>query len=330
MSEPFDLDHFLRIPRLTGLRASPDGSWLAVSVAGLDAEGKAFKSAIWGIDPTGTRPPRRLTRSAAGESGAAFLPDGSLLFTSARPDPDAKPDEAKDKPPAGLWLLPAEGGEARLLLAPQAGVAGIATARTSGDVVLAVPLHPGAADFAADEAIEKARKDAGVGALLFERYPIRYWDHYLGPRDVRLFTAATPTSTTETLTDPRDLTGSTQEAMVEPELDLSDDGAFVVATWQRATQPVRQDLIVDRPGDRRAPRADRRRRTVRGARHLARRALGGLHAVLVRDAGSGRSPEPVAHRCRLRKRPPHRRHARPLAGLDHLGAGRRRRLRARR
>ncbi|HEY8199456.1 MAG TPA: alpha/beta fold hydrolase, partial [Candidatus Limnocylindrales bacterium] len=199
------------------------------------------------------RPPRRLTRSAAGESGAAFLPDGSLLFTSARPDPDAKPDEAKDKPPAGLWLLPAEGGEARLLLAPQAGVAGIATARVSGDVVLAVPLHPGAADFAADDVIEKARKEAGVGALLFERFPIRYWDHYLGPRDLHLFTAATPSSMTETLTDPRDLTGPTQEAMVEPELDLADDGAFVVATWMRATQPVRQDLIaIDRAtGERR-------------------------------------------------------------------------------
>src|SRR4029450_12225854 len=97
---PFDLDHFLRIPRLSGLRISTDGSRLAVSVAGLDAEGKAFKSAIWAIDPAGTVPPWRLGRSAAGESGAAFLPDGSILFTSARPDPDAKPGGDEDKPPA--------------------------------------------------------------------------------------------------------------------------------------------------------------------------------------------------------------------------------------
>ena len=253
MSEPFDLDHFLRIPRLTGLCMAPDGRRLAVSVAGLDAEGKAFKSAIWDIDPAGRTPPRRLTRSVAGESGAAFLPDGSLLFTSARPDPDGKPDDAKDKPPAGLWLLPADGGEARLLLAPKAGVAGLAVARRSGDVVIGVPLHAGAADFAADEAADKARTDAGVSALLFERFPIRYWDHYLGPRDLHLFTAEAPTAMTEALSEPRDLTGPTLEAMVEPDFDIADDGSFVVATWQRATIPVRLDLIlIDRAsGERR-------------------------------------------------------------------------------
>ncbi len=253
MSEPFDLDHFLQIPRLTGLRASRDGTRLAVSVAGLDAEGKAFKSAIWGIDPSGATPPRRLTRSAAGESSAAFLPDGSILFTSARPDPDAKADSGKDKPPAGLWLLPADGGEARLLLAPDAGVAGLGVARDSGHVVLAVPLHPGAADFEADAATEKARKEAGVGALLFERFPIRFWDHYLGPRDLRLFVAATPAAGDEKLADLHDLTGSSQEAMVEPGVDIADDGSFVVATWQRDTMPVSQDLILfEATGERRA------------------------------------------------------------------------------
>ena len=244
MSEPFDLDQFLRIPRLSGLRISTDGSRLAVSVAGLDAEGKTLKSAIWAIDPEGAAPPRRLTRSAAGESGAAFLPDGSVLFTSARPDPDAKADDGdKDKPPAALWLLPAEGGEARLLLAPKAGVAGLAVARESGDLVLGVALHPGAADFAADEATDKARTEAGVGALLFERFPIRHWDHYLGPRELRLFTADAPTQATEKLADPRDLTGPTQETMVEGTFDLAADGSIVVATWQRASLPVAQDLI---------------------------------------------------------------------------------------
>ncbi|MET1231573.1 MAG: S9 family peptidase [Candidatus Limnocylindrales bacterium] len=245
MSEPFDLDHFLRIPRLSGLQASRDGTRLAVSVGALDADGKAFKTAIWGIDPSGSTPPRRLTRSAAGESGAAFLPDGSILFTSARPDPDAKAEEAgKDKPPAGLWLLPADGGEARLLLAPEGGVSELAVARLSGDLVIGAPLHPRADDFAADEAAEKARKDAGTNALLFERFPIRYWDHYLGPRDLRLFTADAPTAVTETLAAPRDLTGSTQEALAEPQLDIADDGRFVVVAWQRSTLPVRQDLVV--------------------------------------------------------------------------------------
>src|SRR3712207_7179171 len=43
---------------------------------------------------------RSLTRGAAGESAPLFTPAGDLLFTSARPDPDAK--EAGE-PKGSLW-----------------------------------------------------------------------------------------------------------------------------------------------------------------------------------------------------------------------------------
>ena len=90
MSEPFDFDHFIALPRLSGLRLSPDGSRLVVAVATLAPDGKELRSSLWQVDPAGDAAPRRLTRSAVGESNAAFVPDGSMLFTSARPDPDAK------------------------------------------------------------------------------------------------------------------------------------------------------------------------------------------------------------------------------------------------
>ncbi|MFI5292672.1 MAG: alpha/beta fold hydrolase, partial [Candidatus Limnocylindrales bacterium] len=256
MPDPFDLDHFLAIPRLSGLSASADGSRLAVSVSTLGPDGNDFRSSIWGLDPDGLAAPRRLTRSAAGESGGAFLPDGSLIFTSARPDPDAKAD-AKDKPPAGLWLLPAEGGEARLLLAPDAGVSAMSVARQSGDLVIGVSEHPAATDLASDAAIEKARKDAKVGAILYERYPIRFWDHYLGPRDLRLLSVDAPGATDVAVAEPRDLTGSTQEALVDPGLEIAAGGTFVVVTWQRTTRPVRSDLVlIDRASGKRRELTD--------------------------------------------------------------------------
>ena len=76
-----------------------------------------------------------------------------------------------------------------------------------GTIGLLAELHPRVADFDADGEREKARKDAGVQARLYESYPIRFWDHYLGPREPRLFVADPPASDDAPLGEIVDLTG---------------------------------------------------------------------------------------------------------------------------
>ena len=177
---PFSrLADVMALPRLGGLALSPDGRRLVTSVATLAPDRKTWRTALWEIDPDGGRDARQLTRSAPGESSPVFAPDGTLLFTSARPDPDAGKD-AGDPAPA-VWALPAEGGEARLVLGRTHGIAGITVAADSGDVVVVASTTPGADDAEADAARRTARKDAGVTAILHESYPVRYWDHDLGP-----------------------------------------------------------------------------------------------------------------------------------------------------
>jgi dipeptidyl aminopeptidase/acylaminoacyl peptidase len=246
----FDLDHFLGIPRLSGLRLSPDGTRLVVAVSRPDAEGKKFASAIWEVDPAGTRPPRRLTRSAPGESNATFLRDGSLLFTSSRPDPDRPSGEKEDDDVNALWLLPT-GGEARVVAAPHAGVDGVAAARDADVIVFAAGMHPGAVGLSDDRERERARTKAGVEAHLFERFPIRFWDHYLGPRERRLFAGAVPESPEARISEPADLTPAPANHLDEVDFDITPDGSTIVTGWldtSELTSPRVGIVAIDRAG----------------------------------------------------------------------------------
>ena len=180
------LADFVAIPRIGSLALSPGGDRLAVSLHTLDAEGKKWRSALWELDPQGQRPARRLTRSTPGESSPGWAPDGSLLFVSARPDPGVA---ASDEPEPALWRLPAEGGEARPVLARPGGVGSFAVAADSGDVVVVASVMPGGSDPAADAELRKKRADAGVTAILHETYPVRFWDHDLGPAVPHVFWA---------------------------------------------------------------------------------------------------------------------------------------------
>ena len=59
---PFhDLNDYLAVPRVGGLRLSPDGTWLAASVQMLGPDKKKHLTSIWRIDAAGG-PARRLTR----------------------------------------------------------------------------------------------------------------------------------------------------------------------------------------------------------------------------------------------------------------------------
>src|SRR3954468_11543977 len=127
------LSDYAAIPRVAGLALSRTGR-LAISVQTLDPEKKKWVSALWEVDPEGRRPAHRLTRSAPGESAPAWAPDGSLLFTSARPDPEATGEKNADPKPA-LWALP-PGGEARLVFSRTGGVSRFAVAADSGDVAV--------------------------------------------------------------------------------------------------------------------------------------------------------------------------------------------------
>ncbi|MEV0229556.1 S9 family peptidase [Nonomuraea sp. NPDC050786] len=220
MSAFNDIRDYVAIPRVLSLRLSPDGSRLISTVQSLNPDGKSFGTALWAIPVDGE--PYRLTRSAKGESAAVFTDAGDVLFTSARPDPTVK--DSTDEVPS-LWLLPRAGGEARQVATRPGGIGAV---RTAGDVVVfAADVLDG--EEGAEEARRKARKDAGISAVLHEGYPVRYWDHDLGPGRTRLFAARLGA---DRLEDVRDLTPDAGEALRDPAFELTPDGATVITTWR--------------------------------------------------------------------------------------------------
>ncbi|NDL60096.1 prolyl oligopeptidase family serine peptidase [Phytoactinopolyspora sp. XMNu-373] len=222
---------------------SLDGRRLVTAVATLNPEKTKYVSALWEIDPDGARPARRLTRSAKGESGSAFLPDGSLLFCSARPDPSAKDD---DEVPL-LWLLPAAGGEARVVARRPGGIGGVVVAREAGTVVVSSSTFPSSADVESEESKRKERKEKKVSAILHESYPVRFWDSDLGPAAPRLFAGRLAEG--DELADPavelRDLSPDAGRGLERSDYDVSADGSVIVTTWNVPhAGGYRQSLVV--------------------------------------------------------------------------------------
>lgn len=224
-----NLDDYVALPRVSGLWLSPDGSRIVVGVATLDRKGKRYVSSLWEIDPAGGQRSRRLTRSGQGETSAAFTPSGDLLFVSARPEPD---DDSDDEPAPALWLQPTA-GDARIIAAPKGGVRGV-TVSPSGTLVLATAMMPSAGSAGQDEEIRQGRKDAAVSAILHEGYPIRFWDHDLGPDRTRLAvsTVADDLASGDERLSLRDLTGDGGHALNDDSTwDITPDGRTVVTTW---------------------------------------------------------------------------------------------------
>ncbi|MGM7424834.1 prolyl oligopeptidase family serine peptidase [Cellulosimicrobium sp. CpK407] len=260
-ANPFhDLDQYLAIPRVGGLALSPDGARLVTTVQTLDPQRTGYRTALWEVDPAGHAPARRLTRSTQGESSATFTGAGDVLFTSARPDPDGGSD---DDPKAALWLLPATGGEARVVATAPAGVSGPLAAADAPVVSVAAKVLPSARDLAHDAELRAARKDAKVAAILHSAYPVRQWDHDRGPDEAHRFVGDLTTLVDEPahpLPAPADDDGSDgTDAPHDPRLldlrdvargvgqasapgralhdhsaDLSADGTTLVTTWQVA------------------------------------------------------------------------------------------------
>jgi dipeptidyl aminopeptidase/acylaminoacyl peptidase len=88
-------------------RVSPDGRRIAYSVTRTDEASNDYRGAIWLANADGSGEPMQFTSGEKRDGSPRWSPDGRFIaFTSNR---------GGDKAPSTLYVLPAEGGEARKL-----------------------------------------------------------------------------------------------------------------------------------------------------------------------------------------------------------------------
>lgn len=213
------LDDFVSAPRITGM-VTRHGRTVA-SVATISKKKDTYTSRLVEVSDN----PLPLTRAKKGETLSAIGERGEIYFTSKRDD-----DRADDDSEQALWMLPPH-GEARVILRRRGGIGSIVAA--GGKLFISAPVLDGVEDEESHEKVNKERKDRGVTAILHESFPVRYWDHDLGPAYPRLFAADLP-----------ELDGDDVIKLEPIELPagrfggftVSDDGKTVLVTMENTTE----------------------------------------------------------------------------------------------
>ncbi len=114
---PLTLDAFMAETEYTSARLSPDGTAAVIATREPDWMANRFREDLW-LWRASTRKLEPLTTSGH-DSGPDWSPDGRFIaFTSDRVLPDEKPSESKDSKdkddtPGRIWIVSADGGEAR-------------------------------------------------------------------------------------------------------------------------------------------------------------------------------------------------------------------------
>ncbi|MDN5806709.1 MAG: alpha/beta fold hydrolase [Brevibacterium sp.] len=155
--------------RLQGLLTNQSGRVIA-RYSFLNSEGSTYLTHLADI---GGESPRRLTRGEQSIGPAALSETGTIYFAAKRTGEDGK-----DAASPSLWALP-ETGEARKLADHDGGFSRL---EVRGQTMVAqFPVHTWAADENEHQEFSRERRESKVSAILHSGFPIRRWDHDLGP-----------------------------------------------------------------------------------------------------------------------------------------------------
>jgi len=178
------------LDRISDPQASPDGKWVAYTVATPDKEANRSVRNVWLVLLTGGEP-RQLTRGGS-DFQPRWSPDGRrLAFLSSR---DGEPQ---------VYLISIEGGEALKLTSISTGADNVLWSPDGKWLAFTSEVYPDCRDDACNAKRDAVREKSKVKARSYDHLLYRHWNHWGDGKRSHLFVISADASTTAT---PRDLT----------------------------------------------------------------------------------------------------------------------------
>ena len=176
-SHPFHVEDMQRLSRVSSLKLSPDGKWVAFAAAKPDTSKNRSATNIW-IVPANGGAPQQLTFAEQGSNAnPRWSPDGHYLyFLSSRVD---------NKPQ--IFRLAIAGGEAKQITNIPTGVAGYVLSPDGKTIALTASVFPQCTDMACNEKAEKEHADNPFKVRVITEIPFRRWDAWVDGKRNHIF-----------------------------------------------------------------------------------------------------------------------------------------------
>jgi len=182
-------DDLIHMHRVAEAQVSPDGKWVAYSVATPDLEANRSVRNIWIVATAGSGTAVQLTRSGK-DSSPVWSPDGkALAFLSTR-DGNSQ-----------VYVLTMEGGEAREVTHLSTSADLLKWSPDGKTIAFTSSVYPDCKDDACNSTRDAEKEKNRIKAHVYEQLLYRHWTHWFEGKRSHLFVVPVDGNAT-----PRDLT----------------------------------------------------------------------------------------------------------------------------
>ncbi len=169
----FTFDDMMQMHRVGAYDVSRDGRWVVYAVSAADVAANRMHSAVFIAPVDGSRAPRKL----ADGGSPAFSPDGrNVAFATA--GGDGAPQ---------IGIVPAGGGEVRVLTSLKTGASGPRWSPTGAFLLFSSDVFPDCPDVACTNLRQEAMDKAVVKGRIVERLLYRHWNDWKDGKRTHLF-----------------------------------------------------------------------------------------------------------------------------------------------